>query len=101
MASAARQPPDPTWGGLRVLIVEDDVDSRQLLRQLLEHEGALVSTAAHAFEALERLQASVPDVALVDLRMPVLDGIELVTELRRSPRVAHVAIIAVTAHTSL
>ncbi|MGH7266956.1 MAG: response regulator [Candidatus Rokuibacteriota bacterium] len=99
-APSTPQPRDPTWDGLRVLIVEDDVDSRELLRQLIEHEGGVATAAAHAFEALDRLRASVPDVVLVDLRMPVLDGIELVTELRQDLRLAHVPMIAVTAYTT-
>jgi DNA-binding response OmpR family regulator len=60
--------------GLSVLIVEDDDDLRDLLALMLEDEGFQVDTARHGREALDRASAHMPDVILLDMKMPVMDG---------------------------
>lgn len=57
-----------------MLIVEDDDDLRDLLAAMLEEEGFRVDTARHGREALERASRRMPDVILLDMKMPVMDG---------------------------
>lgn len=71
------------------MIVDDDEDVRESLRDLLEHVGFEVVLAAHGREALELLGRLEPCLLLVDLVMPVMDGWELLRELeRRDPPLA-------------
>jgi CheY-like chemotaxis protein len=79
-----------------VLLVEDDPDSREMMRQVLVHFGARVVEATNGREALERLATANPHLALIDLRMPVMDGYELARRIRRDPRWRHLQMIAVT-----
>lgn len=67
---------------VRVLIVEDDDDSREMTRMALEAAGAVVTVAASADEALGCLSREVPDVVLSDISMPGQDGRTLVRKMR-------------------
>lgn len=76
----------PTQGtknlnGICILIVEDEADMRDLLRFILEEQGATVSVAASATEALQQLTQSVPDVLLSDIGMPEMDGYALMRQI--------------------
>lgn len=75
-----------------VLVVEDDHDLRVMLRALLENEGYAVLTAAEGRAALVHLDTIVPDLILLDLRMPLMDGWELIAALRTRPELANVPI---------
>src|SRR5918999_1306962 len=66
----------------RVLIIEDHADSAEFLRLLLEPEGYIVSTAATAQHAREQLKASSPDIIVMDLMLPDVEGLDLLRELR-------------------
>jgi DNA-binding NtrC family response regulator len=66
----------------RILIIEDHADSAEFLRLLLEPEGYIVSTAATAQYAREQLKASSPDIILMDLMLPDVEGLDLLRELR-------------------
>ncbi len=66
----------------RILVVEDEANARCALAELLRDEGLDVETAADAFQALGKLPAFAPDVVITDLKMPGMDGIELVKKLR-------------------
>jgi PAS domain S-box-containing protein len=68
--------------GLRVLAVDDDRDSLQLLRSILELQGAAVTTAVSTGEALERLHEGMPDVLISDIEMPGEDGLALIRAVR-------------------
>jgi signal transduction histidine kinase/CheY-like chemotaxis protein len=68
--------------GLRVLICEDDADSRELLKEVLSGEGATVVAAAAAAEALERLRVFRPDVFVSDIGLPLVDGYALMRQVR-------------------
>jgi CheY-like chemotaxis protein len=75
--------PDPLrLSGLRVLIVEDESDARDFVRQILEERGALVRAAATGTEALEIFPESRPDVLVSDIALPGIDGYELIRRIR-------------------
>jgi CheY-like chemotaxis protein len=80
-----------------VLVVEDDPDIRQALAELLEDEGYDCLLAEHGADALETLRQRTPSLLLVDLLMPVMDGVELITRLRRDARWSHLPVVVMTA----
>jgi signal transduction histidine kinase/CheY-like chemotaxis protein len=82
---------------LPVLVVEDDVETRQLLRRMLEPEGFSVVEAENGRVALERLRGVSPSVVLLDLMMPEVDGFEFVAEFRRREAWRSIPVIVVTA----
>ncbi len=79
-------PCPPELTGVRLLIVDDDVDARELLAELFSRCGATVSSAESAAEGLARLQAERPDVVISDIGMPGEDGFELISSIRALPR---------------
>ncbi len=79
----------------RILVVDDEANARTALAALLRDEGYLVETAADGYKALPKLEEHEPDLILTDLRMPGLDGIELVRRARaRDPECAAVVMTA-------
>jgi GAF domain-containing protein/CheY-like chemotaxis protein/anti-sigma regulatory factor (Ser/Thr protein kinase) len=80
-----------------VLVVDDDVSVRQLLRRMLEPEGYVVVEADNGRAALERLRDVSPSVVLLDLMMPEMDGFEFVAEFRRHEAWRAIPIVVVTA----
>ena len=94
-------PSEPTLlEGLRVLIVEDDEDGRDVLKTALEQCGATVTTAASAAEALLVLSREVPDILVSDIGLPGQDGYELLQEIRKLPaeRGGRIPAVALTAY---
>ncbi|MBW4507759.1 MAG: response regulator [Scytonematopsis contorta HA4267-MV1] len=87
--------------GLRVLVVDDDEDSLDLLVTLLEYEGAAVSVATSALQALQFLNQSKPDVLICDLVMPDIDGYKLLEHVKvlELEWGKSLGVIAITAHT--
>ncbi|MFL6281681.1 MAG: PAS domain S-box protein [Pyrinomonadaceae bacterium] len=71
--------------GLRILIVDDERDTLEMLRIGLSHCGAEVTTARSGVEALEALSSSTPDVIISDIGMPELDGYEMMRKIRALP----------------
>jgi CheY-like chemotaxis protein len=82
---------------LRILIADDNVDGADSLALLLHMDGHVVLTATDGREAIEAAEAFRPDVILMDVAMPNLDGLEATREIRRRPWGARVRIIALTA----
>ena len=82
--------------GARVLVVEDDVGIRTLLSRVLEFAGYAVRTAAHGEEALELASAWRPDLIVLDLNMPVMDGRAFCTEARRRPSMTGIPVVIVS-----
>jgi CheY-like chemotaxis protein len=73
--------------GRSILIVEDNADAREALRMLLELDGHVVEAAAEGGEALDIMWAKDPDIALVDIGLPGIDGYEVARRVRaRDPR---------------
>jgi CheY-like chemotaxis protein len=81
-----------------VLIVEDDPDIRRLYAVMLKHAGYRVAETDAAVDGLERVKTLKPDVVLMDLALPGVDGYEATRRLKADPATAHVPIIVVTAH---
>jgi PAS domain S-box-containing protein len=80
-----------------VLVVEDDAVIREMLRRMLEKEGWLVSEAEHGRVALARVAESRPDLILLDLIMPEMDGFQFIEELRQQEAWRAIPIIVITA----
>ena len=84
-------------GTPRALIIEDDLNAREMMRRLLVGEGWAVSVAANGREALDRLTAERTNLILLDLMMPEMDGFEFLAEFRKNPEFTSTPVIVVTA----
>ncbi len=93
--------PPASLRGIRVLLVEDDLDSRELIAFILRAHGAQVSVAASANDALQIFKDEIPTIVISDIGMPDMDGYSLMRRLRELPRSAGGATpaIALTAYT--
>jgi DNA-binding NtrC family response regulator len=80
----------------RILVVDDEANARTALAELLRDEGYTVETAADGFKALPKLEDFAPDLLLSDLRMPGMDGIELMKKARE--RDPELPVVVTTAH---
>lgn len=81
-----------------VLYVEDNSDNRSLIRRVLEAEGYAVIEAPTARTALSALSHGNPDLILMDINMPDIDGYTLTARIRAMPAHTHIPIVAVTAN---
>lgn len=79
-----------------VLVVEDDLTTREMMRRLLIGEGWRVTVAANGREALERSSVEHPNLVLLDLLMPEMDGFEFLAEFRKNPKFASTPVIVIT-----
>ena len=84
-------------GDTPVLIVEDDPDIREMMRRALEQDGWVVSEAENGKVALQRLAEKQPNLILLDLMMPEMDGFELVGALRKNQAWSAIPVVVVTA----
>jgi CheY-like chemotaxis protein len=80
-----------------ILVADDQPVGRELIRTVLESSGYDVVEAGDGEEALAVAFSRLPDLILLDIQMPLLDGMAVVTELRKDPRFALTPVIAVTA----
>jgi CheY-like chemotaxis protein len=76
--------PQPT--SRRILVVDDDVDAADLLAQLLAMDGHVTRAAYGGNQALEEVASFAPDVVILDIEMPVMDGYELARHIRQARR---------------
>jgi two-component system cell cycle response regulator DivK len=81
-----------------VLIVEDYSDAREMYAEYLEFQGFRVEQARNGKEAIDRAIMRPPDVVLMDLSLPVMDGWEATRRLKADERTRHVPVIALTGH---
>jgi chemosensory pili system protein ChpA (sensor histidine kinase/response regulator) len=84
---------------LVVMVVDDSITVRKVTARLLERNGYKVLTAKDGVDAMGQLQNIVPDMMLLDIEMPRMDGFELATHMRNDDRFRHVPIIMITSRT--
>ena len=82
---------------LTVLLVEDEEPLRRVLRDLLDREGYRVLEASNGVQALDEIDRGAPDVVLLDLNIPQLDGFEVLTRMRSKPLTSDLPVIVLTA----
>lgn len=93
MSPPPAAPPPPA-----ILLVEDNLHNRRIFQGVLSHAGFAVVEAEDGGRAMELAVASPPDLILMDLSIPVIDGWECTRRLKADPRTRSVPIIALTAH---
>ena len=81
-----------------ILLVEDFADAREMYREFLEYSGFRVATASDGREAIEKARALDPDLVLMDLSLPGIDGWEATRILKADPETSHLVIVALSAH---
>lgn len=81
----------------KILVVEDDTDNRRIVAKVLAVEGYQVIEATDGIEALERARAELPDMILMDLALPNMDGWEATRQLKGDPKTNGIPIVALTA----
>lgn len=83
-----------------IMVVDDSLTVRKVTCRLLEREGCEVLIAKNGKEAIEILQDSIPDVMLIDLEMPKMNGFELIEWVRANPETAHIPMIIISSRTA-
>ena len=83
---------------IKVLVAEDNAVNRELLRELLEAREYTVLEACDGLEALRLIEQDKPDILLLDIGMPRLDGFGVVRKIRENPHSATLPVVAVTAY---
>ena len=82
----------------RVLYIEDDLNNRILVRRILKAEGIEVDEAENAIEGINMALDNPPDLILMDISMPGMDGLRATQEIRNLPDIAHIPVVALTAN---
>jgi chemosensory pili system protein ChpA (sensor histidine kinase/response regulator) len=89
----------PTRTGLTVMVVDDSITVRKVTTRLLERNNMTVITAKDGVDAVTMLQEHMPDIMLLDVEMPRMDGYELATHVRNEERLRHIPLIMITSRT--
>lgn len=89
--------PDPEMAGERILIVEDNERNLRLARDILGFHGYRVSSARTAEEGLALAASQMPQLILLDIQLPGMDGFTALRALRRDPATAPIPVVALTA----
>lgn len=79
------------------MVVDDEVTLRHTVRLVLEAEGYSVSEASNADDCWEKIQEDLPDLILLDIRMPGMPAVELIRRIKESPRLRKIRIVYMTA----
>ena len=82
---------------MKILVADDDSRSRELTREILQAQGYQVAEACDGRQALEALAEALPDLVLLDIQLPFVDGFAVLRQLRQHPGGAAVPVIALTA----
>jgi two-component system alkaline phosphatase synthesis response regulator PhoP/two-component system response regulator VicR len=93
-------PGPPAGRPTRVLLVDDEPNIRRLIRVQLSGRGYEVLEAAEGREALEKVRSDRPDIVLLDVMMPELDGLQVLDILKGDPRTAEIVVVMLTARGS-
>lgn len=96
--ACAEQPAAPHVA--QVMVVDDSLTMRKVISRLLEREGYRVRTARDGVDALQQIAEEVPDIVLLDIEMPRMDGFELARALRGDARTARVPLIVISSRTA-
>jgi DNA-binding response OmpR family regulator len=96
--SGERQEHNPTTQP-RVLIVDDERKNRDLLEVLLSQQGYEIATANNGEDALALVGESLPDIILLDVMMPGMDGYQVAAKLKADPRTMHIPVVMLSALT--
>lgn len=86
--------------GQKILVVEDEVTNREVAEVILKNQGFEVLVANNGQEAIEMTHRTRPDLIVMDILMPILDGLSATRELKHDPATAHIPILVVTAKAS-
>ncbi|WP_342378245.1 response regulator [Myxococcus stipitatus] len=89
---------DPRTGRKRVLVVDDFDDAREMYAEYLEFVGFEVETAKDGAEAVEKAQSSEPDIILMDLSLPIMDGWEATRRIKQDSRTRDIPVMALSGH---
>ncbi|MCP3136370.1 response regulator [Pyxidicoccus xibeiensis] len=90
--------PAPAGNKTRVLVVDDFDDAREMYAEYLEFVGFEVDTARNGVEAVEKAQDGEPDIILMDLSLPVMDGWEATRLIKQDSRTRDIPVMALTGH---
>jgi two-component system, cell cycle response regulator DivK len=82
----------------RILVVEDTEDNRRIVRDLLSSAGYDILEASDGEAGVAMAQAHKPDLILMDIQLPVIDGYEATRRIKADPALAHIPILAVTSY---
>jgi CheY-like chemotaxis protein len=82
----------------RILLIEDNEMNRDMLSRRLERKGYTVSIAVDGQEGVNKACAEKPDLILMDMSLPVIDGWEATRRVKAAPETKHIPVIALTAH---
>lgn len=82
----------------RVLIIDDNAMNIQLARFVLSRAGFAVDSAMNVNEAMDQIAACQPELILMDIQMPDMDGLELTSRLKARPSTRHITVVAFTAY---
>jgi CheY-like chemotaxis protein len=83
--------------GARILVVEDNADEAQMVKLILEPHGYEVTLAADGREGLKAVEAQKPDLIILDVMMPILNGFAMCARLREDPQYKDIPVILLTA----
>ena len=84
--------------GAKVLYIEDNVESRTLVKRVLEVEGYVMLEADDGIDGLRAVREETPDLILIDINLPEIDGYEITTRLRQMEDLNNIPIVALTAN---
>ena len=82
----------------KILVVDDNQDSRELVLKILKRKGHQLIEAVDGEDALEKVAAEQPDLILMDISLPKIDGYEVTRRLKQNKKFASIPVIALTAH---
>ena len=98
----AEQPPEPVAAAPEearppiVMVVDDSITMRKVTARVLENHALEVLTAQDGLDAIEKLRDQIPDLMLLDIEMPRMDGYELLEHIRADARLRHVPVVMIT-----
>jgi two-component system, cell cycle response regulator DivK len=82
----------------RILVVEDQADSRQIIRDMLAHTDYQITEAENGEQALAAIAKHRPDLILMDIQLPIIDGYTATSKIKADPELRSIPIIAVTSY---